>query len=151
MTVFELGALGEFVSAVVVIVTLVYLAIQLRQNTKWTKATVRHQLADFSQNAFKMFAQHSEVIAKFYMEEPMTAAERLVASSVIRAMFHNWDNYRWQHEEGLLNLETWEGILNDIKQSANAFPIVNCWRENRESYPVSLRNIIDPIFEMNSD
>ncbi len=33
MTLTELGALGEFVGAIAVVVTLVYLAIQIRQNT----------------------------------------------------------------------------------------------------------------------
>jgi hypothetical protein len=150
MTIFELGALGEFVSAVVVIITLLYLSVQLRQNVKWTKATVRHQLADFSQNAYEMFAQHSVVMSKFYLGETMTASEQLEARSVVRAVFHNWDNYRWQHEEGLLNRETWEGILHDVNNSARSESVVNCWWENRESYPVSLRNVIDPIFEMSS-
>jgi hypothetical protein len=33
MTLMELGAIGEFVGAIAVVVTLVYLAIQIRQNT----------------------------------------------------------------------------------------------------------------------
>ena len=34
MTIIELGALGEFVGAIGVIATLVYLAAQIRQNTR---------------------------------------------------------------------------------------------------------------------
>ena len=33
MTIFELGALGEFVGSIAVVVTLIYLALQIRQNT----------------------------------------------------------------------------------------------------------------------
>ncbi len=33
MTIIELGALGEFVSSIVVVVTVIYLAVQVRQNT----------------------------------------------------------------------------------------------------------------------
>ena len=33
MTIFELGALGEFVGAIAVVGTLIYLAVQIRQNT----------------------------------------------------------------------------------------------------------------------
>ena len=34
VSIFELGALGEFVGAIAVVVTLIYLAIQIRQNTR---------------------------------------------------------------------------------------------------------------------
>ena len=37
MNIMELGALGEFVGSIGVIVTLVYLAIQIRQNTSQQK------------------------------------------------------------------------------------------------------------------
>jgi hypothetical protein len=38
MSLMELGALGEFTSSIGVIITLAYLAIQIRQNTKTAKA-----------------------------------------------------------------------------------------------------------------
>ena len=34
MTIMELGALGEFVGAFAVVATLIYLAVQIRQNTQ---------------------------------------------------------------------------------------------------------------------
>ena len=34
MTIFELGALGEFIGSIGVVATLIYLAIQIRLNTK---------------------------------------------------------------------------------------------------------------------
>ena len=37
MTVMELGALGEFVGSIAVIATLIYLALQIRQNTSQQK------------------------------------------------------------------------------------------------------------------
>lgn len=37
MTILELGAIGEFVGAIAVVLTLFYLAIQIRQNTKATR------------------------------------------------------------------------------------------------------------------
>ena len=36
MTIFELGALGEFVGSIAVVVTLIYLAVQIKQNTAAT-------------------------------------------------------------------------------------------------------------------
>jgi uncharacterized protein YoxC len=39
MTVEQLGNIGEFVAAIATVITLIYLAFQLRQNTRALKAT----------------------------------------------------------------------------------------------------------------
>ena len=46
MSIMELGALGEFVGSVGVIATLIYLAIQIRQNTSATRAGVRQGVTE---------------------------------------------------------------------------------------------------------
>ena len=45
MTIIELGALGEFVGAIAVVATLIYLAVQIRQNTRSMDANRRLALA----------------------------------------------------------------------------------------------------------
>ena len=45
MTIMELGALGEFLGAIGVIATLVYLAVQVRQNTHSIEVSQRLALA----------------------------------------------------------------------------------------------------------
>ena len=42
MTLSDLGAIGEFVGSILTIVTLVYLAAQVRQNTRHTRAQMGH-------------------------------------------------------------------------------------------------------------
>jgi len=49
MSIIELGALGEFVGAIILVVTLIYLAIQLRQNTKIHASLIRQQFYDATQ------------------------------------------------------------------------------------------------------
>lgn len=39
MTVEQLGNIGEFVAAIATVITIIYLAFQLRQNTRALKAT----------------------------------------------------------------------------------------------------------------
>ena len=38
MSIMELGALGEFVGSIAVVITLIYLALQLKQNTSSVRA-----------------------------------------------------------------------------------------------------------------
>ena len=46
MTLEELGSVGEFVGALAVLVTLIYLAVQIHQHTKTVKAQINQARSD---------------------------------------------------------------------------------------------------------
>ena len=46
MTIAELGSIGEFVGSIAVLVTLIYLATQIRQNTQSVRMSSHHRIAD---------------------------------------------------------------------------------------------------------
>ena len=65
MTIFELGALGEFVGAFAVIATLIYLATQIRQNNIIARAQARQALLDtFSAGNWDL-ARDTELLKSF--------------------------------------------------------------------------------------
>ena len=144
-----LGNYGEFVGAIAVVLTLIYLAIQVRQNTRWMKAAVRHQLSSLTQELLLGYAEHSALLAKVWKPEPPTdlsPAGAWEVGVVISAQFRNWEAYRWQHQAGLLESEVWDGIVNDIRNNATSPWVVAQWRGERNSFPLSLQKVIDPIF-----
>ena len=68
MSIQDLGALGEFLSSVVVLITLVYLAIQTRQTKQATQANLQWTRANASRDLQIMWATHPEaanLIAEF--------------------------------------------------------------------------------------
>ena len=52
MTLTELGALGEFVGGIAVLVTLIYLVVQLRQNTTTTRSSAYQSWIAVHDNLF---------------------------------------------------------------------------------------------------
>ena len=50
MTITELGALGELLGSIGVIATLVYLAIQVRQNTRTARVQITTTMAQMAQS-----------------------------------------------------------------------------------------------------
>ncbi len=52
MTIIELGAVGEFIGAIAVVVTLIYLAIQMRQNTNALKLNTARSVTEELQDSF---------------------------------------------------------------------------------------------------
>ena len=60
-----LGAIGEIVGAVAVVLTLGYLAVQIRQNTRSVRASTHHSVGRSAREAEIVFAE-SETVAHIF-------------------------------------------------------------------------------------
>ena len=124
MTIVELGALGEFVGAIGVVVTLAYLAVQIRQNTRAMEESRRLALAQTYQvradalQEMLVEAANSEhvgpIIAKLTEAGyPEDVASLEVLTPVERGRFRqwqiaqqtHWDNMYYQYQQGFLDEE----------------------------------------------
>jgi hypothetical protein len=124
MSLTELGALGEFVGAIAVVVTLVYLAIQIRQNTQAMAESRRLALAQTYQmradalQDMLVHAAESEhigpVISKLVEAGyPEDVASLDVLDPIERGRFRqwqvaqqtHWDNMFYQYQQGFIDEE----------------------------------------------
>ena len=123
MTIMELGALGELLGAIAVFATLIYLSVQVRQNTRSIDAAQRLALAQTYQmrsdalQSMLVQAAASEIghiIAKLtekgYPErlESLDELEPLERSRFRQwqiAQQAHWDNMHFQYQQGFLDEE----------------------------------------------
>jgi hypothetical protein len=123
MTITELGALGEFVGAIGVIATLVYLAVQVRQNTRSLEVAQRLALsqtyqmrADALQGMVVDAASSciGAIIVKLTQAgypEDISSLDSLTAEERGRfrlwqiAQQTHWDNMHFQYQQGFLDQE----------------------------------------------
>lgn len=127
MSIMELGALGEFVGAIAVVVTLVYLAVQIRQNTRSMEESRRLALAQTYQMRADALAemmtraatseQLGPLIVKLvqagYPEDlrcfdALTPVELGVFRQWQIAQQMYWDNIYYQYQQGYLDKEYYE-------------------------------------------
>jgi hypothetical protein len=126
MTIFELGALGELLGAIGVIATLVYLAVQVRQNTRSLEDSQRLALAqtyqmrsDGLQNML-VHAASSTIGGIIYKVTPAGYPEDISALDALtpeeRSRFRqwhiaqqaHWDNMHFQYQQGFLDEEYYQ-------------------------------------------
>jgi hypothetical protein len=124
MSLTELGALGEFVGAIAVVVTLVYLAIQIRQNTQAMAESRRLALAQTYQmradalQDMLVHAAESEHIGPIITKlvdagypEDVLSLDALTTVELGRfrqwqiAQQTHWDNMFYQYQQGFLDEE----------------------------------------------
>jgi len=121
MSLGELGALGEFVGAVGVMITLIYVAVQIRQTRKIVMAQAFQQRSDALQDLSMRMAESeslSAISAKLRSSgwprdgrafEELSDREKEQYRAYLTAHLHRVTNLIHQYDEGLLTTEYYEG------------------------------------------
>jgi len=162
MTITELGALGEFVGAIGVVITLIYLAIQIRQNTRGMEENRRLALAQTYQvradalQTMLVQAANSEHIGPIIAEltqhgypEDLSSLDHL--GPLERGRFRqwqiaqqtHWDNMFYQYQQGFLDEEYYRDEF--VVRVRRLAPV---WRAlgivvNRKSFDREIDRILD--------
>jgi hypothetical protein len=124
MTITELGAIGELVGAIAVVVTLVYLAIQIRQNTHSMEESRRLALAQtYQMRADALQEMLVRAAESQYIGPLITKLTQLGYPESVEALAHlspdergrfrqwqiaqhtHWDNMHFQYQQGFLDEE----------------------------------------------
>lgn len=110
-----IGAIAEAAGALAVIITLVYLTFQLRQNTKAIEhSTSRGILDDANQWQYKVI--DSPEIAELYMAgmrgDELCSSDRLRFSLLMNALFGHWNHAFSAGNFELVNTSNIAGVLS---------------------------------------
>lgn len=112
MSLQDLGNLGEFVGAIAVVVSLVYLAAQIRQNTDSNKASAYEHVALSALDLNARLAQEEDLNRLFSsgVRDPgaLSPQDRIRLTFVLYALFGNFEFIFLQHERSLIEPDAWE-------------------------------------------
>ncbi|MEP6391070.1 MAG: hypothetical protein ABJ056_14235 [Halioglobus sp.] len=102
-----IGALAELCGAAAVVATLVYFAVQIRQNNKLLRSGSRQALVGNDVTSLAANLQHTDVFAKYVAGKPLSAEEQLRMSFMFTLDLRNREFEYFQYQNGLLDEETW--------------------------------------------
>ncbi len=142
MTLQDLGALGELVGGVAVVITLVYLALQVRQNTAMITAQAVQASIDATQRVLLFRADNPDmrrVLRKARTGGDLTADETEALASYLQAVFMNFQGRLQHNVRGVFDAsvnESYELILVDyLRQSY----VRRWWEFSQALYGTSFR------------
>jgi hypothetical protein len=135
MTLGDLGNIGDFLGAIAVLVTLMYLAIQVRQNSSTSRAQTRQALADSQINLLNSRVTDPFLRAvsfKMYSGEELGEAEKYALRLHIIAHIRLFENYFTQYVLGTMDKEDWRAMREVIGSQfvLPAYRQVFSYREN---------------------
>ena len=111
MTLEDLGNIGEFVAALGVIISLVYLATQIRQNTRAVRSSASQAITDARADFLKSISDDPEVAGMFFTglsdRDALDPVERYRFDSMLNRLSATMENYHYQNRQGAMDPEQW--------------------------------------------
>jgi hypothetical protein len=143
VTIVELGALGEFVAAIAVVITLIYLALQIRQNTRATHAASFHAITD-SFNHVNVSVAQTPGLARIWLagateRSSRSDEEQWQFDLICLSYFHVFETIHYQARVGAGD----SGLVVAEERSLEALlatsGVREWWRENPYAFGPEFR------------
>ena len=146
-----IGAIGTFISAIAVIVSLIYLAIQTRQNTKAMKSASFHQVRESFSEIPLMLAQNSElasILGRVHSDpDSLTAEEVIRYEMILLTIVRRAESAYFQSAEGSLPFESWRGISETCKEALSEKLAMQWWGKTNHRFEASFREEMDKVIQ----
>jgi len=128
MTIQDLGSIGELVAAIATLLTLIYLAIQIRQNTKQLRFTSSTTLWEDMNTAFDpvYMADNLKIYHKGLTEEPLEPHEKMAFMFFSYRVFSHFYQMHKHVDEGNLDPEALD-LQRGVIISLLASPGTRTW------------------------
>jgi hypothetical protein len=150
-----INALAQLIAAVGVIVSLFYLAAQIRQNTRSMRAMVVDSLAESIADLIRPMAEDRDLMRSFHVvvEDWYSATddERMRALPLFFSAFKLFENVWFQQGQGTLDPQQWEGWDAYIRMYYHRPGVKDWWRLRRAAFAPGFRDYVEaskPIAEL---
>ena len=141
------GDLGDFLGGIGVLVSLVYLAIQVRQNTVATRADSYQAVVGDVSDWSREMSLNPEICriliagsADFDALEPV---ERFQFNLAMSAFFRNMENVHSKFLAGVIDESVWEGWANRTRSFLAAPGMRQYWERNELAFSPAFRRFFN--------
>ena len=131
----DLADLAQLVGAFAVVLSLLYLAVQIRQNTRALHSST-YQAATDSVSSFMSLMVSSRELSGLLLRgaadaEPLTHEERYRFETLLLMLFQVLDNVHFQHRQGTIDREGWERAAATARVFLAGRGVQAWWRSNQ--------------------
>jgi hypothetical protein len=142
-----IGAIGEVVGAAGVILTLGYLAVQIRQNSNVIRSSTRQAISTNQMEMGFRVAENADLRAAFSRwnrgEAPSSLDEELTGHLLRRSILRSLENQYHQHKDGTFDDATWSGYFESMKRGFETPTAIEFWEANRTLYSTEFADFVE--------
>jgi hypothetical protein len=132
----EIALLAEIVGSMAVVVSLIYIAIQVSRNTRAARSTTYQSMVSNSLAILAtMYSEGGN--AELYLrakdgDQNLSPAERVRVHFLLLAVCRHFDNLHYQHARGTIESEQWQGYSH-ILDGYLLLPGVTAWWDSNSA------------------
>lgn len=153
MTLNELGSLGEFISGLAVVVTLVYLAIQIRHNTRSVRSSMHQDMIESTLRIAESVSDN-ENLGRIVLKagedyDNLTREEYIRFEAYAERVFSNFESVFYSYRNSMIEQDLWESweasYLSDLSRGA----IRRYWHDERPQHLRDFMDFVDQYYRNN--
>lgn len=149
MTLPEIADISQALGAAAVVASLIFVGVQIRQNTKATRATSHQAISEALNRINLLWARNGEV-AKLWLSgmrdrRALTPEERWRFDSTARAYLHVCETMYTQAALGAGDLGIVRAEENGIKTVFSSAGVREWWAENAFGFSIEFRDYIEKL------
>ncbi len=113
MTLEQYGSLAEIIGLALVVVTLIFLSIQMRQNTRAIQLNTSHSVTEELQEMFSLLASDqglSEIFVQAAQTDELSDANRVRYNTFLSNVVRVYENAFLQKRQNVLDEAHWAGM-----------------------------------------
>jgi hypothetical protein len=113
-----IGAIGEIIGALAVVLSLIYLATQIKHSSKVAQSSTRHEVTKSVMIGGQMLAENDQLaflMQKMNSGENLEPHERLRLNALAYTTTRNWENIHYQYLNGMLTENEWRAFRANLK------------------------------------
>ena len=146
-TIALLGALGELVSAIAVVVSLIYVGIQVKQNTRAIRSNTLQNISENQLNIYALLAANGDLAEIGYKAATGTGSDKGVEhfrfTAWMHTAFRSLENAYYQHQDGALDERNWQGLCRQYGPLLQAGLNRKYWEERKFIYSDEFKAFVD--------
>ena len=152
MTLQDLGGVGEFIGGIAVVISLVYLAVQIRQNTKSVRTSTYQAILDSSRSDTELLLVHPHLERVYRVgrrnPEKLNDDERPLFRMLVAQLLLSSESLFLQHQQGAIDSDYWQRRQQTLRGLLSQPGVRQWWAARgtpREYYDPGFRELVDSI------
>jgi hypothetical protein len=126
-----LGAIGELLGALAVVITLIYLSIQLKQNTLAMRSSKLESWVATGSSINEFRATHADVLAKAFSGEELSQAEQMIVDALSQKLFLLMEATYLHYRDGTIDQDVYDSRLAGLLKALDNPVVRKCWEQNK--------------------
>ena len=138
-----LGTIAEVVGGMGVILSLIYLSIQIRDSNRIASANSRQSMSEFAMAISNFRADHADRYARLEADGDLTEGDRLFRFWSHMQMLVYGETHFHQHQLGLMPDTHWEGFAAWLEDYIDSNGFDEFWEQEAKSFSIDYRQWVD--------